>query len=397
MTKIKRVLELRNGSLKVENDDGTIVVRSGPWNIRNNNPGNLQNGVFARSRGALDISTAQIIVTNPSADRPDRFAVFPDYATGRAAKKALLFERSDPVGEAKIVYKNSSIATAITTYAPPTDNNPTAKYIDTIVKGLNRRVPNTNVTVDTVLNTLTDVQRETMLDIMQEFEGGSDQLAVTPDVATPNSVADLQNAAADYFKRIYVDPFTTTGTFAAFGNALNTNQVKLENVSIKTLVEQSAVTGIVNLTGETALLSATTQVQADSAAAQESIATRLSGFSLSEQYFLLSQNYFELYPDRMRANMSKNAGNGINANYSHAWRAPGKLAVTATLTIPGASGFRIGQIFWIGRTYESYKKYGAFQLFGLTENIDMSRGWTTELYSRYNAIPTSKLLNLESN
>lgn len=392
MVKIKRVLELRNGSLKVENDDGTIVVRSGNWNIRNNNPGNLENGPFARSRGALDLTNAQIIITNPNASRPDRFAVFPDFTTGRAAKKALLFERSDPVGRERIVYKNSSIATAITTYAPPSEN-PTAAYINAIVRGLNNRFPNSVITVDTILNTLTDAQREVMLDIMQEQEGGNVQPTIVPDVASSGpSAAEVQTASANYFQRVYVD----NNRFTAFANALNTNQIKLNDVSIKTLVEQSGVATIENLAGEQTLLSAVAQVQADSATAQENIANRLSGFTLSEQYFLLSQNYFELYPDRMRSQMSKNAGNGINANYSHAWRAPGKLAITANITIPGASGFRIGQIFWIGRTYESYKKYGAFQLFGLTENIDINRGWTTELYARYNAIPVSKLINVQS-
>jgi len=98
----------------------------------------------------------------------------------------------------------------------------------------------------------------------------------------------------------------------------------------------------------------------------------------------------------MREKMSINAAEGINANYSHAWRSPGKLAITANLTIPGASGFRIGQVFWIGRTYEHYKKEGAFQLFGLTETIDLSRGWTTELYARFNAIPRSVIATAKS-
>jgi hypothetical protein len=63
------------------------------------------------------------------------------------------------------------------------------------------------------------------------------------------------------------------------------------------------------------------------------------------------------------------------------------------LTIPGASGFSIGQIFWVDRIYEQYKKIGAFQLFGLTETIDMNRGWTTSIYARLNVIPAQIMLN----
>ena len=82
---------------------------------------------------------------------------------------------------------------------------------------------------------------------------------------------------------------------------------------------------------------------------------------------------------------------------SHAWRAPGKLAVTADIQIPGASGFKIGQVFWVGRTYESFKKNGVFQLLGLTETIDLSRGWVTEIHSRLLALPKNNLIGLDKN
>ena len=388
MAKIKKVLELGNGYNIVEMDNGQVERRSGNFNVRNNNPGNIQNGNFAKSKGALDLSTAKVVITNPNVSRPDRFAVFPDYETGRAAKKALLFEGEN--------YKDKSIAAAITRYAPPSEN-PTAAYIAAVVSGINNNIPNSSVTVDTVLNTLTEPQREAMLNAMQRVEGGDRVASITPSVA-PNqpSITDIQTAFTDYVSRVYLKPFTDSKRFVEFANAIDSNQLTVNNVSIKKLIEDAKVFSTSNLAGETVLLQSTTEIEATAAAAQQNIASKLSGFSPTEQYFLLSQNYFELYPDRMRANMSKNAGNGINANYSHAWRAPGKLAVTATLTIPGAAGFRIGQIFWIGRTYESYKKYGAFQLFGLTENIDVNRGWTTELYARYNAIPVSKISNLQS-
>jgi len=64
-----------------------------------------------------------------------------------------------------------------------------------------------------------------------------------------------------------------------------------------------------------------------------------------------------------------------------------KLATTVELTIPGVAGFSIGQIFWVDRISEQYKKIGAFQVFGLTETITMDRGWTTNIYARLNIIP----------
>jgi putative chitinase len=109
-------------------------------------------------------------------------------------------------------------------------------------------------------------------------------------------------------------------------------------------------------------------------------------FSPTEQRILISNGLIEFFPDRMRENMVRNSKEGgVNPNYSHAWRSPAKLAITADITIPGASGFRIGQIFWVDRTYENYKRYGAFQLFGLTETIDLG-GWKTSLYARFNAL-----------
>ena len=122
----------------------------------------------------------------------------------------------------------------------------------------------------------------------------------------------------------------------------------------------------------------------------------LQNASPADAYNLINLELFEFQPDLMRQLLASNAGDGSNAEYSHAWRAPGKLAVTANVTIPGASGFKIGQVFWIGRTYERYKQNGVFQLFGLTETISLNRGWTTELYARLNVIPKTKIINLKS-
>lgn len=115
---------------------------------------------------------------------------------------------------------------------------------------------------------------------------------------------------------------------------------------------------------------------------------KLGAFSPDAKLMLITSALFEMYPDDMRNKMSINsAKDGVNPNYSHAWRAPGKVSITADFTIPGISGLRVGQIFWIDKISDAYKEYGAFQLFGLTENIDISKGWTTSIHSRFNVLP----------
>lgn len=82
-------------------DNGDTICRSnGTRAWRNNNPGNLVYGKFARENGAIG--------------KGGKFAVFPNKETGRAALTELL------KGDA---YRNLTIARAITKYAPPYQNN----------------------------------------------------------------------------------------------------------------------------------------------------------------------------------------------------------------------------------------------------------------------------------
>lgn len=85
----------------IMNTGDTIRRKGGTLAWRNNNPGNLAYGEFARENGAI-------------AKGPRSFAVFPDEATGRAALGALL--RSNK-------YNNLTIAKAIVKYAPPAEND----------------------------------------------------------------------------------------------------------------------------------------------------------------------------------------------------------------------------------------------------------------------------------
>lgn len=66
---------------------------------RNNNPGDLEYGIFATAHGATGTD--------------GRFAIFPDVATGYAAMKALLQEK----------YGGMTLQQALDIYAPPIENN----------------------------------------------------------------------------------------------------------------------------------------------------------------------------------------------------------------------------------------------------------------------------------
>ena len=80
---------------------------------RNNNPGDIEFGQFAKAHGAL------------KAEQPlGRFAVFPDEATGFAAMRAL-FEAPG--------YKNLTIRQAIAKWAPPPANDVDA-YVANVCK-----------------------------------------------------------------------------------------------------------------------------------------------------------------------------------------------------------------------------------------------------------------------
>ncbi|WP_137935539.1 BPSL0067 family protein [Mesorhizobium comanense] len=129
------------GWTEIIGPDGRVTRRVGARNWRNNNPGNIEYGPFARSAGAIGSD--------------GRFAVFPDYGTGRAAKSRLLFEGKK--------YREATISSAMEIYAPRTEND-TDKYIKTITSAL-------DVDEDTPLSSLTKQQRSKMMDTMQRVEG----------------------------------------------------------------------------------------------------------------------------------------------------------------------------------------------------------------------------------
>lgn len=137
---IKRLLGTGAGYNVVERADGSVVKQSGARNWRNNNPGNIEFGPFAQKMGAIGSD--------------GRFAVFPDYETGRSAKAALIFDGKK--------YRDLNLAEAISRYAPPTEND-TGAYQRSVlasVGGANKRMAD-----------YSPAERGAILDAMQRVEG----------------------------------------------------------------------------------------------------------------------------------------------------------------------------------------------------------------------------------
>lgn len=210
----------------------------------------------------------------------------------------------------------------------------------------------------------------------------------------------------EYFENNYIRPINEAN-YNSFTRDIAAKRVLIQfdtpTISIATptplqeVINRISLTSNSQLDGELLLLRGASEVSTQFVSETNAALAKVENLLPSEAAYLVTFNLFEPYPDLMRQKLSANAGESNRAvDYSHAWRAPGKLAITANVTIPGASGFRIGQIFRIGRTYDTYSKYGAFQLFGLTETIDLNRGWTTQLYARFNAMPTFKIEGLQS-
>lgn len=123
--------------------DGSTVRAEGVRSVRNNNPGNIEFGDFARAQGAVGTD--------------GRFAVFATPEAGRAAQEALLFSSDG--------YSGLTIGQALNRYAPPSDGNDTSSYTTTVTQAV-------GAGADTPLASLSPEQRSAMLDAMAQVEGG---------------------------------------------------------------------------------------------------------------------------------------------------------------------------------------------------------------------------------
>ncbi len=128
-------------SIVYETYEGTKIVKSeGSPALRNHNPDNIERGAFAKRYGSIGDD--------------GRFAVFPDYETGRQALEGLLKTKT---------YQNLSIDNAMNRYAPGHEND-TETYIKFIEK-------KASVSRNEKLKDLTNAQASAVADAIERFEG----------------------------------------------------------------------------------------------------------------------------------------------------------------------------------------------------------------------------------
>lgn len=137
---ISAVIETGPGFLVVQRPDGSVQRLQGSRNWRNNNPGNIEAGAYARSMGAIGTD--------------GRFAIFPTYEMGRTAKEKLIFEGGN--------YRALTLSQAINRYAPPVENN-TTWYQSTVLNSVGN--------VDKPMNQYTTSERTRILAAMERVEG----------------------------------------------------------------------------------------------------------------------------------------------------------------------------------------------------------------------------------
>ncbi|MCB1511062.1 MAG: hypothetical protein KDJ36_09165 [Hyphomicrobiaceae bacterium] len=134
------VVSAGRGWTTVSLRDGTVETRSGPRGSRNNNPGNIEYGRYAKAQGAVGTD--------------GRFAVFASVEDGKKAMQGLVTGPN---------YSHLSIANAISEYAPPTENNSRA-YANTVAAAV-------GVPADTRVADLTPAQQRSMVEAMIGVEG----------------------------------------------------------------------------------------------------------------------------------------------------------------------------------------------------------------------------------
>lgn len=149
-------------------DDGKTYTLKGDRNWRNNNPGNIEYGPFAKSMGAIGSD--------------GRFAVFPSVDHGVNAQVLLQFDGKG--------YRDKTISEAISRYAPEFENNSAAYAAEVAASA--------GVPVTTKMSDLTPEQRRAFIAAQHRVEGmkpgkiiGAEGEPVSPDVAKQFSAVRL--------------------------------------------------------------------------------------------------------------------------------------------------------------------------------------------------------------
>jgi hypothetical protein len=130
-----------SGKTTVTYEDGSTATLTGPRPIRNNNPGNLEYGPFARSQGAVGSD--------------GRYAVFPTKQTGWNAKINLLKTQT---------YQRLTLKDAFNRYAPPSENPNYLRDLKTY----------TGFDLNRPMNSLSDSEFQTLVNAVAKIEGAGD-------------------------------------------------------------------------------------------------------------------------------------------------------------------------------------------------------------------------------
>ena len=213
------------GKTEVTYSDGSKETLTGSRPVRNNNPGNLEFGDFAKKHGAVGSD--------------GRYAVFPDVQTGTNAQVALL----------KLpVYQNLSLLDAIHRYAPPSEGN-NASYPQKLSQA-------TGIPLDTKMSSLSPDQFSNMVIKMQKIEGfdaGSvnvipnQQYADTGDSSQQPPEAGGQEASPassqlQSFTAPLATDFSKAASLAALQNVLGFTRKAIEQSSGKKMPDISGNT-----------------------------------------------------------------------------------------------------------------------------------------------------------
>lgn len=165
MVNVVRVFKAGKGYTTVLADDGNTYRLEGARNWRNNNPGNIEYGPYAKSLGAVGSD--------------GRFAVFPTLEQGTAAQENLQFNSKG--------YKGLTVGQAINRYAPPFENNTNA-YANAVARAA-------GVSTDTPMSSLTPEQRAAFMAAQREVEGFRAGKQIPVGMTTPVPFAQLAGGA----------------------------------------------------------------------------------------------------------------------------------------------------------------------------------------------------------
>lgn len=161
------------------NSDGGFAKEGGSRSWRNNNPGNVEYGDFAKRFGAIGTD--------------GRFAIFPTEEAGKKAKEHLIFESGgarqlSTKGDygAGLGYRDKTLSQMLTAYAPP-EENPTDVYIKRVLSAVGS---------EKRMGDYSTEERAVILEAMKKVEGwraGEEYALSNPKI---NSEKLLENIAS---------------------------------------------------------------------------------------------------------------------------------------------------------------------------------------------------------